>query len=146
MALLTCTEVQLQDRRNSVTLFSHTVEVTSNSILAEYNLAEALGRQGNEDQAIVHYQKALAILPNAVEAQYNSQTQAHFNLGLIYRSQKQWKEAESEFRAFLHDEPNEARAHTALAEVLRAMGRFDEAIKEAQIAARLEAGNSKAKP
>ena len=145
MVLLTCTEVQLQYWRNSVTLFSHTVELTNNNILAEYNLAEALARQGDEDQAIVHYQKALAIHPNPVEAQYNSQTQAHFNLGLIYRSQKRWAEAESEFRAFLRDEPDEARAHAALAEALRAMGRTDEAAKESQTAARLQSGNSKPK-
>ncbi len=142
MVLLTCTEVQLQYWRNSVTLFSHTVEVTSNSILAEYNLAEALARQGDDEQAIVHYQKALAIQPNPVEAQYNSQTQAHFNLGLIFRSQKKWTEAEPEFRAFLRDEPDEARAHAALADVLRAMGRTDEAAKESQTAARLQSGNS----
>ena len=59
--LLAGAEAQLQYWRNSVTLFSHTVAVTRGNILAEYNLAEALARQGDEAHAIVHYQKALAI-------------------------------------------------------------------------------------
>ncbi len=146
IVLLTCTEMQLQYWRNSVTLFSHTVEVTSGSILAEYNLAEALVRQGDTDNAIVHYQRALAIQPNPVEAQYNSQPQAHFNLGLIFRSQKKWPQAEAEFRAFLREEPNEAQAHTALADVLRAEGRTDEANQESQTAARLKSGGAESLP
>lgn len=72
--LLAGAEVQLQYWRNSVTLFSHTVALTRDNILAEYNLAEALARQGDEAQAIVHYERALAIQPNRVEAHYNSQT------------------------------------------------------------------------
>lgn len=146
IALLTCTETQLQYWRNSVALFSHSVEVSSDSILSEYNLAEALARQGNTDDAIIHYQKAIAIRPNPVEAQYNSQPQAHFNLGLIFSSQKKLPEAEAQFRAFLRDEPNEPQAHTALAEILEAEGRVDEAKKESEMAAQLRAGAANAPP
>jgi hypothetical protein len=136
--LLAGAEGQLQYWRNSVALFSHTVAVTSNNILAEYNLAEALARQGDEAQAIVHYQKALAIEPNRVEAHYNSQTQAHYNLGLIFWKHKQWAEAEAQFRACLRDDPNLARAHYSLGLVLAALGRADEARQEFQTAERLK--------
>ena len=112
--LLAGAEVQLQYWRNSVALFSHTVAITRNNILAEYNLAEALARQGDEAQAVVHYQRALAIEPNRVEAHYNSQTQAHYNLGLIFRAHKQWAEAEAQFRACLRDDPSLVRAHSNL--------------------------------
>ncbi len=135
--LATGTEVQLQYWRNSVTLFSHTVEVTHNSVLAEYNLAEALARAGDEDTAIVHYQKAIAMQPSRVEATHNSQTQAHYNLGLIYRSRKQWPEAEAQFRACVHEDPNLARAYQNLGFTLVAQGRDDEGRTEFQIAARL---------
>ena len=117
--LLAGTEVQLQYWRNSVALFSHTVAVTRNNIMAEYNLAEALARQGDETEAIVHYQRALAIEPNRVEAHYNSQAQAHYNLGLIFRARKQWAEAEAQFRACLRDDPTLARAHNNLNAVLK---------------------------
>lgn len=119
--LLAGAEAQLQHWRNSVALFSHTVAVTRNNILAEYNLAEALARQGDEAQAVVHYQRALAIEPNRVEANYNSQTQAHYNLGLIFRARKQWAEAEAQFRACLRDDPSLARAHSNLDAVLGEM-------------------------
>ena len=119
--LLAGAETQLQYWRNSVALFSHTVAVTRNNILAEYNLAEALARQGDEAEAVVHYQRVLAIAPNRVEAHYNSQTQAHYNLGLIFRARQQWAEAEAQFRACLRADPNLARARHNLDAVLREM-------------------------
>ena len=102
-------------------LFSHTAAVTRNNILAEYNLAEALARRGDEAQAVVHYQRALAIEPNRVEAHYNSQAQAHYNLGLIFREHQQWAEAAEQFRACLRDDPSLAHARHNLDAVLREM-------------------------
>jgi len=130
MFMLAGTEVQLQYWRNSATLFSHTVTVTSNNILAEYNLAEALTRLGDEPQAIVHYQAALAIRPNRVEAQYNSQTQAHYNLGLIFRAQKKWPEAADQFRAFIQDEPRTPAGHLNLGVAFVALGQVNDATNE----------------
>ena len=138
MFLIAGTETQLQYWRNSVTLFGHTVAVTHDNILAEYNLAEALARQGDDEQAIVHYQRALAIKPNPVEAQYNSQPQARYNLGLLYRVRKQWADAEAQFRAYVRDDSNLARAHANLAIALVALNRDDEAKAEFKTAARLE--------
>jgi protein O-mannosyl-transferase len=142
--LLAGAEVQLQYWRNSVALFSHTVALMRNNILAEYNLAQALAQQGDEAQAVVHYERALAIQPNRVEAHYNSQTQAHYNLGLIFRTHKQWAEAEAQFRACLRDDPNLVRAHSNLGFVLSAMGRGAEALQEFQTAARLDSDRNRA--
>ena len=139
--LLAGAEVQLQYWRNSVTLFSHTVAVTRNNILAEYNLAVALAQSGDDDQAIVHYKNALAITPNRVETGYNSQPQAHFNLGLIYRTRKQWTEAATQFRACVENDPGLARAHANLGVALVALGRVPEATEEFRTAARVDHGN-----
>lgn len=111
--LLAATETQLQYWRNSVALFSHTVAVTSGNIMAEYNLAEALAWQGDDASAIAHYQAALALKPNPVEAHYNSQLQAHYNLGLLYLKHENWAEAEAQFRACLAENPNMANARRA---------------------------------
>ena len=76
---LAATWIQVHYWRNSITLFSHTAEVTSNNIRAEYNLAEALGRAGQTDQAVAHY------LPGAVEM-HNQTASKHItttNLKLI---------------------------------------------------------------
>jgi tetratricopeptide (TPR) repeat protein len=121
--LLIFTEAQLQYWRNSVTLFSHTVEVTGDSIIAEYNLAEALAERGDEERAIEHYRKALAIRPNRVEALYNSQVQAHFNLGVIYRAHEKWADAEAQFRACLLADPANARARRNLELALSRQGK-----------------------
>lgn len=140
--LMAATEMQLQFWRNSVALFSHTVAVTKNNIMAEYNLAQALAEQGDETDAIAHYKKALAIEPNRVEAHYNSKTQAHYNLGLIYRKHKQWTEAAAQFRAFAHDEPDTARGHSNLGIALVGLGRTDDAMAEFRVAARLDPARS----
>jgi tetratricopeptide (TPR) repeat protein len=124
--LLAGAEGQLQYWRNSVALFTHTVAVTRDNILAQYNLAEALARQGDEPDAIIHYQCALAITPNQVEAHYNCQTQAHYNLGLIYRSHQQWSQAADQFRACLRADPTLARARSNLDAVLAELAK-DEA-------------------
>ena len=137
LVLVMVTVVQLFYWRNSVTLFSHTAAVTENNILAEYNLAEALARAGDNDDAVMHYAKALAMRPNRVEAQYNSQLQARFNLGLIYRNEGKWPEAAAQFEAYLREDPNQVSAHVALGSVLLAMGRTAEAIQEDQAAVRL---------
>jgi protein O-mannosyl-transferase len=135
--LLAQTETQLGFWSDSVTLFSHTVAVTRNNILAEYNLGEALARRGDEAQAINHYQWALVLQPSVVEAQSNPQEQARFNLGLIFLKQKRWALAAEQFRAFLRDNPNLARAHKALGLALQGLGRESEAKEQFEAAARL---------
>jgi Flp pilus assembly protein TadD len=140
--LASVTRVQLNYWRNSVTLFSHATEVTHGSVLSEYNLAEALARNGEEELAAAHYFKALAIQPNRVEAQYNSQTEARYNLGALYVKQGKRVEAESQFRAILATEPDHARAHGALASVLISAGRLPDAAGECREVTRLEPRNS----
>ena len=137
VVLLMVTWVQLFYWQNSVTLFTHTAAVTENNILAEYNLGEALARAGNDDGAVTHYLKALAMRPNRVEAQYNSQLQARFNLGLIYRQEGKWPEAAAQLEAYVHEDPDQQSAHIALGSVLLAMGRPAEGIQEEREAVRL---------
>jgi tetratricopeptide (TPR) repeat protein len=136
--------VQLGYWQNSVTLFNHTAAITRDSVLAEYNLAEALARAGEQDQAIRHYLKALEIRPNRVEAGYNSQTEARYNLGALFASQKKWVEAAEQFRVIVREKPDHARAHAALGSILLAVGRLDEAVEQCQIVAQLEPGNPEA--
>ncbi len=128
---------QLHYWSDSATLFEHTVAVTGDNLLAEYNLGEALARRGDEAQAIVHYQKALALRPGPVEAQSNPQPQARYNLGLIYLHQREWASAEELFRVFVKENPGLPNARRALAEALAGEGRDAEAKVEFQAAAAL---------
>ena len=131
-----CAEVQLSYWHDSVTLFSHTIAVTQNNLLADYNLGEALAREGRETEAIIHYQRAISIEPSPVEAQSSPVEQARYNLGLIYLKQKRWLEAEQQFRVFARDNPTLPRAHKALGLTLKGLGRQNEADHEFQLAAR----------
>ncbi len=137
VTLLLVTRVQLFYWQNSVTLFTHTVAVTRDNILAEYNLGEALVRADASEEAEKHYLKALAIKPNRVEAQYNSQPQARFNLAVIYLQEGKLPDAEALFETCVHKEPGEPRTHAALATTLLAMGRTAEGIQEEREAVKL---------
>jgi protein O-mannosyl-transferase len=137
IVLLLVTRVQLFYWQNSVTLFTHTVAVTQDNILAEYNLGEALVRADASEEAAKHYLRALAIKPNRVEAQYNSQPQARFNLAVIYLHEGRLSDAETLFETCVHEEPDEPRTHAALATTLLAMGRTAEGIQEERAAVKL---------
>jgi len=130
----TMLEQQLVYWQNSITLFLHTTLVTKDNILAEYNLAEALTRSKLVEDGVEHYKRALAIKPNRVEAQYNSQTQAHYNLGIIYRVRRQWKEAEEQFRAFTRLEPMIPSGHINLGVTCLALDHTKEGLAEFQLA------------
>jgi len=56
------TSRQLGYWRNSVDLWTHTLKVTQNNLVAEENLAVALGNR--EDEALVHFENALRLHPD----------------------------------------------------------------------------------
>jgi Flp pilus assembly protein TadD len=62
---------QVQYWKNSISLFEHSLEVTSNNWLCSNNLGIALARKGNVDMAVKHFQKALQINPNFSYARDN---------------------------------------------------------------------------
>jgi tetratricopeptide (TPR) repeat protein len=139
--------VQVDYWRNSVTLLSHAVEITHNNIKAEYNLALALSQQGDAKTAIEHYQRAIEIRPNRLEAHYNSQWKAHYNLAQLLIQRGQWEEAETHYRTAAHDRPAVAEIdladiHNNLGGVLRELGRLDEAAAEYRLALQMHPTNA----
>jgi len=82
LALAVLSRRQLGYWNDNVTLWSHTLQVTSNNPIAEDNLAQVLMDQGQPEEAMKHYRAALAIYPadpdsNLFIAQYDHQ---HGNL------------------------------------------------------------------
>jgi len=57
--------------KNSVSLFSQTLQVTKDNYLAHNNLGRALSAEGENDEAIGHYREAIAINPSYVDPHYN---------------------------------------------------------------------------
>jgi len=126
-ALVLCmlaTFFQIQYWKNSLTLFGHAVEVTSNNYLAYNNLGFFLDHDGKMDEAMTNYQKSIAINPNYEEAQNN--------MGYVLAEKGRHAEAVNYYLAALRIQPGLAEAHNNLGNALAELGKSDEALAEYQ--------------
>ena len=108
--LMALTWKQLGYWENNITLFEHTLEITSNNYLSHYNLGTALEKQGCTEEAIEHYLKALRIRPGYVDA--------HNNLGVSLFSKRDVEGAIASFREALRIRPDYSRAKNNLKKAL----------------------------
>ena len=106
--------------QNSVTLFSHNVNLTQNNSVAHNILGSALQQQGKLIEAISHYAKALKINSNYAEA--------HNNLGYTLTRQNHYKEAIYHYNEALRINPTYTDAHNNLGTALIHQGNEKEAI------------------
>ncbi len=87
---------------------------------AHNNLGYALERLGRNQEAALHYEKALTIDPSYPEA--------HNNLGNVLQSLDRTEEAIAHYRQALTLQPNNAVSHNNLASALATRNRHEEAI------------------
>jgi len=120
LVLAIVTWVEVQRWQNSVTLFSHTLEVTSKNSLIHYNLGVVFLRQGRNQEAIAHLNESLGIDP--------SRADAHNNLGVALARQGRFQEAMAHYAEALRIKPDYADAHNNLGVVLARQGKFQEAM------------------
>jgi tetratricopeptide (TPR) repeat protein len=106
--------------RSSVALLRHAVEVAPSAAVMHANLGVALDQQGDADDAVFHYERALAIDPTLPAA--------HTNLGIILYARGDLDGALRHYRAALRVDDGSAKAHNNLAIVLHVQGALDEAI------------------
>lgn len=130
LGFIMCTWLQVRHWENSVTLFQHTVNVTTRNHFAHNNLGVALTRRGRLDEAISHYSEALRIKPNAAEV--------HNNLANALAARGNAEEAVSHYYEALRVNPDYARAHNNLGNALAGLGRVDKAIDHYQEALRIK--------
>jgi tetratricopeptide (TPR) repeat protein len=121
LALAVCTLLQVAYWRNSFTLFTHALDVTTNNYVAHLNLGNVLTKQKKADEAIPHYQEALRIKPNYGDA--------HFNLGFTYFLQDMPDKAIEHYNSVLRITPNSAKIHYHLANALAKKEHLDKAIE-----------------
>jgi len=117
---MVATRLQIKHWRNSITLFEHTLEVTSNNFLVHNNLGVVLASQGRNEEAIVHYNEALRIDPYYARA--------HSNLGLALARQGRNEEAINHYAQALRLAPNDAEVHNNLGVVLVRLGKIEVAL------------------
>jgi Flp pilus assembly protein TadD len=144
LALSVCTWMQASTWRDSVSLFSHALAVTSENHVAHTNLAAELARRarGSADDAGLlesarqHYLDALAIRPDY--------SVAHNGLGALLANAGDAAGAIRQYELALRSNPNYATAHFNLATQLSLLGRGDEAIAQYAKAAALRPEDARA--
>jgi protein O-mannosyl-transferase len=106
--------------KDSIRLFEHAVQTTSNNYIAHYNLANVLVKKGRVDEAITHYLQALEIQPEFADA--------HNNLANALNMQGKTDDAIYHFSEALRINPDYEGAHYNLGVALDRQGRPDDAI------------------
>jgi len=91
---------------NSITLFEHTLKITSNNFIAHRYIGTTLSEQGRTAEAIEHYLQALRIKPDYVDA--------HNNLGASLFRKGNIKGAIVHFRKALLINPDNVHAKNNL--------------------------------
>jgi tetratricopeptide (TPR) repeat protein len=114
------TVFQVERWQNSVSLFTHTLQVSANNYIIHNNLGVTLMRQGKDQEAAVHFLKALEINPKYADA--------HYNLGAMLARQGKNQEATAHFLEVLRIKPSRAEAHNNLGVILAKQGRTQEAM------------------
>mgnify|MGYP001817140675 CR=1 FL=1 len=133
-ALMVGSWLQVAHWKNSIKLFKHALDVTTNNYVAHYTLGNALALQGNLSEAISHYNEALQINPNYAEA--------HNNLGNALALQGNLVGAISHYNKALQINPDHAEAHRNLAVGLDRQGKHQEAIQHYAEALRINPHNA----
>jgi protein O-mannosyl-transferase len=159
LLLMILTHRQIGYWKDSVTLFTHAVEVTSHNGIAENNLGVAYMENGDAAAAFPHFLAATQYAPDLASAHYNlgvllhrqgqlpqaadeyrlaiahpgeaqEAAQAHNNLGLIYLNLNNLPTAKSEFDKALALNPNEVNSYIARGTALYQLGKMDDAIAD----------------
>jgi len=135
-ALMIGTYWQVHHWHNSITLFQHTLEVTTGNWVAHNNLGKALAEQENLEKAIGHYSEALQINPDCALVREN--------LGLALARKGELDEAIKQFSHALRIVPNYAKAHYNLGVALASGGKHEKAIHHFSQAVKLDPNYAKA--
>ena len=98
LALIFCARVQTSYWQNSKSLWTHTLACTTDNYLAHQYLGVTLFQKGKEDEAIVHFQKALELNPGCVDA--------HNSLGGALLQMGQFDDAIAQFQEALRLKPD----------------------------------------
>lgn len=120
---------QLGYWQDNISLYRHTLHVTTGNPSINYNLGLALQRKGDLDAAIHEYREALRVNPE--------HGNAHHNLGAALASKGDHNAAIHEYREALRLDNNNENAHNNLGAMYVGKGNLDAAILEFREALRI---------
>ncbi len=127
---------QVRFWENSITLFTHAVEVTRNNFLSHYALGYAYEQRDKPLEAIQHYKTSLRINPEQTDVQYN--------LAKVLVSQGQPGEAVVHYRTVLKLDPKDFQAHNNLGNIYVRQGKLGQAVDHYKAAIRIRPEYAKA--
>jgi tetratricopeptide (TPR) repeat protein len=126
LALMLTSRAQVGHWANSVTLYTHALEVTENNATAHNNLGKALNDLGRHTDAYRHYSEALRIEPHSAHS--------HVNWGSALLANGKTDEAIDHFHQALKLNPDFAEAYNNLGLALVRSGKIEQAASLFQIA------------
>jgi protein O-mannosyl-transferase len=159
LPLMLLTHRQIGYWKDSETLFTHALRVTSHNGLAENNLGTALMGKGDLTMALPHFVAAVQYAPDLGNAHYNlgvalhrqnqlseaaiqyklaiehagdaaEAAQAHNNLGVLYLGLNNLTVAKAELDQAIALNPDEVNSYTARGTIEFQSGKLDEAIAD----------------
>ena len=130
------TNVQVQYWKDSISLFSHAIHITSNNALAHNNLGMALAEKGRVEEAVPYFQMAIKI-DHKFDSAYN-------NLGAAMIRRGHMKQALNYLKTALILRPQYADAENNMGIVLDKRGETFAAIKHFEKALALEPSHADA--
>src|SRR6266568_687572 len=131
VALAWAAFIQTSYWRNSETLWTHALAVTSDNDFAHNNLGYLCVDRGELDKAISHFETALRIRSSRMDTHYNvGSAFVQMNLADALARKGQSDEAMVHYEEAIKLEPNYADAYYNRGNVLFAKGRIDEAIAD----------------
>ncbi|HWR97165.1 MAG TPA: tetratricopeptide repeat protein [Candidatus Methanoperedens sp.] len=119
--------------KDSVTVFSHALDVTRDNHIAHANLGAALMKLGRNAEAEEHLEQALRLRP--------MQADALLNVAILRARANRLPEAVEGFNQALAVRPGDVKAHYNLGTALCQLGRTGEAITQFDEVLRLQPGN-----
>jgi len=131
LALASAAFIQASYWRNSETLWTHALDVTSDNDFAHNNLGYLCVDQGELDKAIAHFEAALEIRSRKLDPHYDvGSAFVQMNLADALARKGQPDEALVHYEEAIRLQPNYADAYYNRGNVLFTKGRIDEAMAD----------------
>ena len=137
LVLSICTWFQVGHWRNSITLFEHALDVTSENWMVHNNLGVVFNRCNEIDKAIEHCAEAVRIEPDYAEGHYNLGI-ALFRKGKVNNAIISWSET-------VRLDPAHHKAHNNLGAAFSQLGKVEQAIEHWREAVRLNPNDALAR-
>ncbi len=124
-----CTWRQAGFWRDSVTLWTHTLAVTTGNNTSHYNLGNTYAELGMYAEAIEEYKNAIRIAPDVADV--------HYNLGNAYAALGRYSEAAENFKQEIRIRPDCVDAYSNLGGIYANLGKYAEAVDSFKQAIRI---------